>query len=92
MSGVLSVNLTDDWLDLNTDTGIAVGVAMNLQNLGNYHILIQESATEPSTQTEGFRLTTLGADYAAPKVLSGSLRVWVRCVSPQGSVLGVQQA
>ena len=93
MATVLNVELTnDEWLDLNTETGIAVGTEMNIQNQGDYSVWIQESATEPATLDEGQKISTMGLDYATPKVKSGSLKIWVRCVSPQGSTLGVQEA
>ena len=91
MAEIQDVPLADDWLDLNTYTGIAVGTAMNIQNDGAYHFRIQESSTEPVSENEGFRVTTLGADYAAPTVRSGSLKIWVRCVSPAGTIIKVQE-
>ena len=91
MSEILSVPVGTDWVDVYDYTGITVGVALEVMVDGLYGVRIQESATEPTTPTEGKPMTDVGFGYATATVLTGSDKVWVRCGSEIGTTVAVQE-
>lgn len=83
----------DQYLDLNTASGIAVGTAMQVFNRGTQHILIQESAAQPLTSSnDGVELTNTSQDYADCTVEVGSLTIWVKSASDnKAGLVSVQE-
>ena len=71
----------NDWLDLNTASGIAVGTAMIIKNKSQTSVRIQEGTTKPdANSTDGEVLTSMALDYAGARVKSNSLKIWVKSV------------
>lgn len=81
----------NQWLDINTATGIAVGEPMVITNKNPNPCLKQEGDLEPATLLEGDPLTNTGSPYAETEIAAGSDRVWIRCLSTTGTVLTVKQ-
>ena len=79
------------WVDLNTETGIAVGTDVSIQNTGTAWFYIQEKDTEPVDDDEGKIVTSLRE--SSPEVVADDtpLKLWVRsCSKDQTIKLAVQ--
>ena len=82
-----TVTLTiDDWVDLNTAAGVAVGGAFRIQNIGSNACYLIDAAAKP-TQPSGILLLTAQFDeLSIADVESGSERVWVMPSSPNKTI------
>ena len=70
---------SDEFVSLNSLSGIAVGIEYTIQNKGSNAILLIESAVKPSaTITDGALLTTADMNYAVALIPAGSLEIWAR--------------
>lgn len=91
MAVIKSVDASSDWASVNAATGIAVGTAMELQNLtaegGAY---LQESSSKPTAQV-GFLLTRAGTEMSGRTVDVGSAELWVKSAEPFAVRLAVQE-
>ncbi|CAM0038273.1 hypothetical protein VPHF102_0031 [Vibrio phage F102] len=68
-----------EWFNLNTESSIATGTAMKLQNQGTYRVVLQESTTEPlQSDWSGEFMTTLLEEEPSKVITEGSGTVWVR--------------
>lgn len=89
------INITvpaDDWVNVNTTTGIAAGKQVTLQNDGVVWIRIQESPTKPTTTKEGKLLTNLDKASSNALVLKDSDFLWaISSVEGRGGRLAVQE-
>ena len=71
-----SFNITsENWVDLNTLTGIAVGTALDIQNQSSFPMFLAISSTTPALNFSGFAIPASLADVAA--VSAGEDRVWI---------------
>lgn len=78
----------EDYISLNAASNppIPVGTALELQNKGVQGIRIQESSTKPdATSTTGFVITDITNSNSTPRILEGSLEIWVKCVKEDSS-------
>ena len=81
-----------EWVDINTSTGIVVGKAITIQNTGTVWVQIAESTTEP-TEAEFHKVIT-SLTYPSPEaqVLQGALKVWARStLASSAAVVAVQE-
>jgi hypothetical protein len=72
------VSSIDDWVDLNTISGAAVGAAIVIQNISSCNAYLVDSSTKP-VRTDGIVLFTPDyEDLSIARIDSGSLKIWVR--------------
>lgn len=72
----------DSWVSLNTESGIAVGTAVNIQNKGIYTCVIAEG-TQPTsvTSTDGELIyPARNSNEGSKQATAGSLELWARCL------------
>ena len=77
MTTVTSYEIGNDWVDLNTLTGIPVGSGMRLQNTGLAQDVIQGAISDfaPPSDFSGVFMKQITPMY---RVTEGEGRVWVR--------------
>lgn len=93
MSATLNdVQIGNDWVSINSTTGIAVGTAMSIQNKSTTWVLLQESSTKPNiASNNGILITDLFHQEPSKEVLSGSLEIWAKStVTNRPATLSVQ--
>lgn len=90
MAIIADVPVNTSWVDINTVTGLIVGTSLSVMNKGGQSLFLTESVAEPTSDTEGYVLSSVGNNYATASILTGSLRVWCICPSDLGSILAVQ--
>lgn len=74
----------DQWVDINTASGIAVGALFDIQNKTTIWVQLYEGDTAPSLdETSGRLLTNLSDFYGIATILAGSKRIWAKA-RPQG--------
>ena len=80
----IKIDTDGDWVSVNTNTGITVGIKMKLQNKSTNWCLLQESETKPLTDDfTGENITGLGYGGEPSKIITeGSGEIWVRTVNP----------
>lgn len=81
MSTKANLTITDsEWQDLNTLTGVAVGTAIQVQNVSTTVVLMFESDTPPDTSSyDGMQLLPANYfDLSKADISSGSKKIWVR--------------
>lgn len=85
---------SDQFVDINTLSGISIGVAMSIQNKGNYNIVLQESVLQPAADSEnGVIITNVYEPYARGDVRAGSIKIWARTLGTDVSCkINVQAA
>jgi len=72
------VSDVDDWVDLNTLSGAAVGAAIVIQNISACNAYMVDSTTKP-VRNDGIVLFTPNyEDLSIARIDSGSLKIWVR--------------
>lgn len=83
-----------DWVDINTVSGITVGVAMTIQNKSTVWVHLIEQVTKPTLDaTDGLLLTNVDNAYAITNIPTGAIRVWARTSeSTRTAKLSVQVA
>lgn len=94
MSKIYKVVLPEDqqWVDLNTSTGIAVGTAMTIQNTSTVWVQLSESDNEPTDQEFHKVITSLTYPSSEAQVLQGALKVWARStLASSSAVIAVQE-
>lgn len=65
------------WVDLNTESGIAVGTKMSVTLKSSIQCRLYEGATPPALDsTDGINLTGPKYPYASATILAGSLKIW----------------
>lgn len=70
---------SDQFIDVNTLSGIIQGSTFTIQNKGNYNIVLQESVLQPPADSEdGVIITNVYSPHARADVRAGSLTVWAR--------------
>jgi len=70
---------TDDWVSVNTLSGIAAGTRIKIQNKTTKYMLLLEGASKPDiTDFSGELITNLHLHEASKIVTEGSPEVWVR--------------
>lgn len=81
----------NDYVDLNTVSGIAVGTGMIIQNLGNEPIKLIAKTTGTPTQNDGYNVIQ-GADKINSwfEVSAGEPTIWA--LAEKGSSINVQEA
>jgi hypothetical protein len=80
MASVIDITVTSDaWVDVYTETGIAVGTALVLQNKGASKIISQEADSEPDADaTAGFKIHGEDSYWAKAEIDSGSSYIWLK--------------
>ena len=85
--GQKSVQLTNDWLSLNTLTGAAVGTKIDVQVIHGRDVRVATSDDKPTDDVHGFSFTA-GEFYRSE---SGAKETWVRAaVYSDAALLEVQ--
>lgn len=87
-----NIPVGDSWVDINTQSTISVGTAMEIINKGGGDVVLVESSSEPSPSSlDGIPLTTTNAPYAIANIKTGSLKIWAKASGKLGSVINVQE-
>lgn len=83
----------DDWVDLNTVSGIAVGTAMRIQNKSTVWVHIAEQTAKPALDSKaGTLISNMSSAYAFATVLTGAQKIWARSsVETRTAQLSVQE-
>lgn len=69
----------DQFVDINTLSGIPIGTAFTVINKGSHNIVLQESVLQPDSESEdGVVLTSIYYPYARGDIRAGSLAIWAR--------------
>lgn len=69
----------NDWVSVNTLTGIVVGTRIKMQNKGSKHLLSMNSAIKPDINSfEGELITPIQGEEPSKIVTENSTEVWVR--------------
>lgn len=90
MATTISVPL-DSWVSVNTLSGVVIGTAMDLQNVGTGWIILQEASAKPSDSSmEGIILTSLFYPNSGRTVTSESGQIWAKATQI-ASRLAVQE-
>ncbi len=91
MASVVDITATTVWQSVNTLSGIGVGTAFAITHKYGEECLVQESASQPSADSEGIPLTKTNKAYAQVFSIAGAGEQWIRCKSPLGADIGVQE-
>ncbi len=84
--------IDQEWVDINTSTGIAVGKAITIQNTGTAWVQIAESTTEPTDPAFHKVITSLTYPSPEATVLQGALKVWARSsLGSSAAIIAVQE-
>lgn len=71
----------NDWFDVNTLSGAAVGAAIRIQNISTGSCYLMESTTKP-VRTDGIVLFSPEFDnLSISDIDSGSLKIWAKPVT-----------
>ena len=88
---------SDQYVSINSLSGVAVGEKMLLQLKGSSWLKIAESAAQPAADSDdGLIISNLDYAYALAEIRKGSLEVWAICIgnpaieSVQHTILNVQ--
>jgi len=89
---IADITIGQTWVDVNTVSGITVGVAFSISNKGNGEILAIESTTTPAADSkDGIPITTNEQGYAERYIPTNSLKIWCKARSSTiGSTITVQ--
>lgn len=69
----------NSWVDLSTESGIAVGSPYEITNEFGGWILLHESSTVPDiNEKSGKRLAVFPDDKSSAVIKEGSLKVWAK--------------
>jgi hypothetical protein len=80
------------WVDVNTESGIAVGSAMLITNKGSGDILVlEQTATPLDSDTIGVPVTNTDSPYATANALADSLKIWCKTRGVLGTTINVQE-
>lgn len=79
--------LSDDWYDINTLSGAAVGTALNIQNISTGQVILVESTTKPVTDNGPILFDAAYGELSKATVDSGSLKMWAKCVGSQSKAI-----
>lgn len=70
---------SNQFIDVNTLSGVTVGSAMTILNKGNYNIVLQESTLQPAASSEdGVIMSNIYSPHARADIRSGSIKIWAR--------------
>ncbi len=84
----------DDFISVNTESGIAVGTAITIQLKTTSWVRLVESSSkpDPSVTNIGVILSNLSYPYAIADITSGSEEIWaISTREGQGASLNVQE-
>ena len=84
----------DDFISVNTESGIAVGTAITIQLKSTSWVRLVESDTkpDPSVTNIGVILSNLSSPYAIADITSGSGEIWaISTKDKQAASLNVQE-
>ena len=78
---------SEDWVDLSTESGIAVGTAYEISNQLGGVVLLYEANTKPDvTQKSGQRLPSFPAENNNAQITAGSLKIWAIALQNSASL------
>ena len=87
---------SDQYVSINSLSGVAVGTAMTIQLKSNDWVRLVESATQPaSTVTDGIQMSNMYSNYAVATTKTLSLEIWAITVTntyDRTSKINVQEA
>ncbi|APC44418.1 hypothetical protein [Pseudoalteromonas phage PH357] len=85
---------SDDFISINTQSGLAVGTAIEIQLKGVSPVVIYEGSVKPlATVSDGKAVTNLKTGYAVIYVTGGSEEIWARClIEGRTSKINVSEA
>jgi hypothetical protein len=72
---------TEDFVSINTLSGIAVGTAMTITNKSSSYILLAEGTKPAATSEDGVLVSPMSDTYAIADIPSGSLEIWAKSIS-----------
>ena len=76
----------EDWVDVSTETGIASGSSVTIQNKGVELVLLWISNTKPSADSEdGIIIYTLPHQHSIKTIKSGHNKLWLKTLSSNRS-------
>lgn len=86
------VVLNDDWYNVNTLSGAAVGTAILIQNISSGNCILKESSTKPTNDNGPILFDCTKGELSKALVDTGSLAIWAKCVgSPNKAILAVYE-
>ena len=94
MSGTISDISVDNtvWVDLNTESSIAVGTKMSITNKSDSWCRLYEGDTAPDIDSkDGEILTNLNKNSGRAIIPTGSLKIWALSVTSFSVSLSVQE-
>ncbi|CAH9011824.1 conserved hypothetical protein [Vibrio phage 424E50-1] len=75
----IKIDTDGDWVSINSESGIAIGVAVKIQNKSTQPYLLFESSSKPlTTSFSGEVITPLNSTEPSKIVTQGSEEIWVR--------------
>jgi hypothetical protein len=76
----------DDWVDLNTAAGVAVGAGCVIQNISSGSCYLVDSATKPTRADGSLLFTPDFGQLSIAEIAAGSAKIWVRPVDATKTV------
>jgi hypothetical protein len=78
----------DEWVSVNTLTGIPIGTGFFLQNISaTAGAILQEKTTQPlAASRDGQRMSPMTGSYAWATIYAGGDEVWAKATNIDGSV------
>lgn len=71
---------SDTWVNLNTESGLAEGTPLTIQNKSPTNIYLYEGAVAPDDDsTDGILINSTHNSRGSAEVTAGSEAVWARC-------------
>lgn len=69
----------DVWTSINSESGVAIGTAMQVMNLSLSSCILQEKSTQPAaSDNNGQILTGINKPYALSNISDSSDEIWVK--------------
>lgn len=81
----------DDWVNINTLSGAAVGSAFNIQNISTGVCLLQESNTTPTNDIGGMLFPPHYDSLSKASVSAGSQTMWAKIKGDKAVILAIYE-
>lgn len=82
----------DDWYDLNTLSGAAVGAAIQIQNISSGNVIMKEQTAKPTNDNGPVLFNSSMGELSKAVVAASSLKIWVKVTgSPSKAILAVYE-
>jgi len=76
----------DDWVDLNTAAGVAVGSGFIIQNISSGSCFLVDANTKPTRNDGSLLFTADFGQLSIAEITAGSDKIWVRPVDVNKTV------